>query len=87
MIVLDANILVRAVLGRLAIILELHSVLTLFPSRERIENEISYMPLIDFFRHWIPMNRKLAVQQFQINFDDFIYQLLHIPNLVKNGLE
>ncbi len=39
---------------------------------------------IDFFRHRIAMNRKLAFQRLQIHLDDFVHQLLCVAYLLKN---
>ena len=42
---------------------------------------------IDFLRHWIPMNGKFRAQGLQVDFDNFVHQLLRIPDLIENGFE
>ena len=33
------------------------------------------------------MNREFVIERLEIDFDNFIDQLLHIPNFIENGLE
>jgi hypothetical protein len=43
--------------------------------------------LTDFLRHLIAMNCIFAIQGFEIDFDNFIDQLMDMPNLIENGFE
>src|SRR6185437_2481723 len=44
-------------------------------------------PSRNFFGHPIPMNREIAIRGFEIDFDNFIEQMLGSPNFIKDGFE